>query len=146
MRLFLDASALVKRYVVESGTDQVLHRLREADELLVSRLALPEVVSALNRRRREGRLTDEEYAACKELVRADTGNTAVIELSSDVVERAFACLESAPLRASDAVHVASALDCRADLFLTGDQRQYEAAKKMGLKAEFVGQQRGEDAS
>jgi len=138
VRLFLDSSALAKRYLPEPGRGLVLARCAAADAVIISFLAPIEVVSALNRLRRAGRLTDEQYRELKQKLLADAQNATVVQPGPSIQTRAFDCLERVPLRASDAVHVASALECRPDLFSTGDQRQYKAAKEMGLNAELVG--------
>ncbi len=138
MRLFTDSSALVKRYVSEPGRDVVLARYAAADEVIISFLAPIEAVSAFNRLRRGGRLTDEQYEGPKHKLMGDVQNATVVLPGSSIQTGPFGCLERAPLRASDAVRVASALECQPDLFLAGDPRQYEAAKGMGLKVELVG--------
>ena len=55
---FLDSSALVKRYVAEPGTAwiQALAVPSAHNTLLISRITWVEVLSALARRQREGRL------------------------------------------------------------------------------------------
>jgi hypothetical protein len=138
MRVFLDTSALAKRHIQEQGTDQVIVRLGEADEILFSVLVLPEVVSALNRRRRERMLPDSEYRSRRRQLDADLEHATVVQLTPRVLERAISCLEQLPLRSSDAIHLASALEGGADLFLSADHRQCEAARKLGLKVEEVG--------
>ena len=49
MKLFLDTSALAKRYIAEQGSDGVLRLCREAEQLAVSVICLPEMISTLNR-------------------------------------------------------------------------------------------------
>jgi len=44
MRILLDSSALAKRYVCEPGTEQVLSRCRDADEIVLSVLCVPALV------------------------------------------------------------------------------------------------------
>jgi len=138
MRLFLDSSALAKRYVREAGTDRVVALCADADEVVVSILALPEVVSTLNRLRREGRLSDSEYATIRQEVADDLAGATTMELTPSVVDKALVCLERSRLRASDALHVATAMEAAPDLFLTGDRRQREGAMKAGVKVEGVG--------
>ena len=46
MRVFFDSSAFAKRYVDEVGTPEVLIWCDRANELLLSVIALPELVSA----------------------------------------------------------------------------------------------------
>lgn len=106
--------------------------------MLLSILAPTELISGFNRLRRLGRITGEEYHALKQRLATDLEHVVLIELSPQVRGRATACLEQAPLRASDAIHVASALEYGPDRFLTADRRQHEGAEAMGLESEFVG--------
>ncbi len=138
IRLFLDSSALAKRYVQEVGTERVVVLCREAEEVVVSIIALPEVVSTLNRLRREGRLSQRDYHAIKQDVLADLAEASVIEVTASIVDKALACLERSPLRASDALHIATAMEVSADLFVTADRRQRQGATDAGLKVEAVG--------
>ena len=64
MKVFFDSSALVHRYVPERGTEAVLELCRQATELGVSVICLPEIISALNRLRREKKLGDAGYHGC----------------------------------------------------------------------------------
>ncbi|MBM4038538.1 MAG: type II toxin-antitoxin system VapC family toxin [Planctomycetes bacterium] len=138
MRLYLDSSALMKCYLPEPGCDRVLALFAEATEVILSVLVVPEGVSVLNRCRREGRISAAQYGDLKKMLMADVAHATVIELGPAVIARAVQCLEAAPLRASDSVHVASALECHPDRFLTGDERQHEAAQAVGLNSELVG--------
>jgi hypothetical protein len=61
LNVFLDSSALAKRYIEEKGSDQVQAILSSASALAVSVICVPEIVSALCRRRRERKLSTEEY-------------------------------------------------------------------------------------
>jgi len=137
VRAFLDSSALAKLYLHEPGRALVEARLAEAQELILSVLALPEVISALTRLRRSGDIDDEEYLAQKQRVTADAADAAIVGVTPVVVRRAVECLERAPLRASDAVHVASAIEAEADAFVSADQRQCNAAREMGLRVVAV---------
>ena len=44
MRVFLDTSAFVKRYVLEEGTDTVLEWCDRATEIGLSGIPLPEII------------------------------------------------------------------------------------------------------
>ncbi|MCP4700719.1 MAG: type II toxin-antitoxin system VapC family toxin [Gammaproteobacteria bacterium] len=52
MKIFFDTSALVKRYIEKSGSVKVQELCEEADELIVSIICLPEMLSSFNRLRR----------------------------------------------------------------------------------------------
>ncbi len=138
MRVCLDSSALAKRYVAEIGSDRVAARCAGADEVILSVLCLPELVSAFNRLRRERRLSAKRYRRFKRDLASDVAQAVVIDVTPAVIERSIRCLEAMPLRALDALHLACALESRCELFLTADARQAEAARAFKLTVETVG--------
>jgi predicted nucleic acid-binding protein len=83
--MFLDSSALAKRYVEETGSAAVDDLCVQATELAVSVICVPEIISALNRRLRERRLTHEEYVAAKQFLSADVRDIVVINLVPAVI-------------------------------------------------------------
>ncbi len=137
MRVFFDSSAFVKRYVREAGSDAVLHLCDQATEILLSGIALPEIVSALCRLQREGRVSDSQYRHLKALLLADVEDAAICDLTPMVLAQAIASLEANVLRGMDAIHIGSALVLEAELFVTSDQRQLVAAQSCGLQAVLV---------
>lgn len=137
MRVALDSSAMAKRHIQEAGTERVFQWLAEADEVFLSVLVFPEIVSALNRRRREGRLPRRQYQVHMQELRDDTRSACIVDLGAAVMRRAVACLEEAPLRASDAIHIATAQEVNADVFISADRRQCEAARAVGLRVEEI---------
>jgi uncharacterized protein len=133
MRLFFDTSALVKRYVEEPGSDTVQMLCEEADELMVSIICLPEMLSTLNSLRRERKLSDERYAELKSEMQMDINDAMVCSISQAVLSCAVTCLEKYPLRAMDALHLGCALSNVTDKFISADIRQLDAAIACGLK-------------
>ena len=132
MRIFFDTSALTKRYVEEVGSEEVRALCAEADALGVSVLVLPELISTLCRLVREGRLSSEDYRSLKSAMQADLSDADLCDLSQETFEETIGCLERNPLRALDALHVASALVYQPDLFVSADRRQAKAAGREGL--------------
>jgi predicted nucleic acid-binding protein len=137
LNVFLDSSALAKRYVEEKGSDRVQAILSSASVLAVSVICVPEIVSALCRRRRERKLSTEEYRNAKGSVVSDMDDATVIGITEEVVAQAVALLERFPLRSADALHVACAAEWSTDLFLSADNRQCRAARAHGLKVEAI---------
>ena len=133
MNVFLDSSAFAKRYLAERGSETVLECCRQATKLCVSVLCLPEVISALNRLRRQSLLTKRQYEKLKNAVLVDVRDVEVCDLSPRVVARAVRLLEENPLRAMDALHVACALEWKAELFVSSDQQQIAAAQTSGVR-------------
>lgn len=135
MNIFLDSSALAKRYVQERGSDRLEEILFSATSLGVSVICLPEVVSALCRIRRERKLSQPQYLNAKQALFEDIDDTSVVNVTDQVVVRAIELLERWPLRSSDSLHVASAAEWAADLFVSADARQCAAARAYGLQVE-----------
>lgn len=137
MRVYFDSSALVKRYIAEAGTDEVLAWCDRASELVVAVIAVPEIVSAWARLVREGRLGAAEYATLKTELAVDLADAWLCEVSPPVVQRAIAALEAHPLRAADALHIGAALVAGAAVFVSADARQSAAAAGLGLQVVAV---------
>jgi uncharacterized protein len=137
MRVFLDSSGLAKRYIREPGSDAVQAILAAATEAAVSLIAPPEIVSALNRLRRQSALDGPQYGQAKEALFADLEDMAVLNLTVQVVRSAIDLLERFPLRTLDALHVACALEWPADLFVSADRQQLAAAVASGLQTRRV---------
>lgn len=136
--LYLDASALVKVYLPEPESDRIDRLLRGRQDLLISDLAVTEIVSAVARRRREGFLKVETAQQMRTAILADmeSGIFLRVNLLPKVfreAERILLSSESVPLRAADALHVALALNGEAKSILTFDGRLAAAANIMGLE-------------
>ena len=133
MRVFLDTSAFAKRYVAEQGSEKVLATCQQADSLVVSVICLPELISTLCRLVRENKLDKAAYLKLKGDAMADLADVDVCQITPEVLATVVSVLELHPLRAMDALHVASALACKPDVFVSADRRQLSAARKAGLK-------------
>ena len=137
MRLFLDSSSLAKRYILEQGSDGVDRLCADAAMLGVSIICIPEIISALNRRVRERRLSAFDYAAARERLLADLEDAEIVQLTPAVISRSTVILENNPVRAMDALHVACAVEWGAELFASSDKAQVEAARKAHVACRLV---------
>lgn len=134
MKLFLDTSAFAKRYVAEAGSDKLLALCEDADQLVVSVICVPELISTLSRLVREKKLSKADYRKLKSRVTTDLADAQICPLDDGVLDATTSLLEAHPLRAMDALHVACALTLASapDKFVSADQRQLVAASKAGL--------------
>jgi hypothetical protein len=98
-------------------------------------ICLSEVVSALCRRRRERKLSRQQYLNAKEALFEDIEDASVVNITDQVIARAVELLERWPLRSSDSLHVACAAEWSAELFVSADERQCAAARRYGLRIE-----------
>lgn len=110
---FLDSSALVKRYVQESGSAWV-HRLMHptaGNDIHIVRLTGVEVVAAIARQGRVGSLPASGVAAALAQFRNEFTNAfRIVEVTPAIVTRAMALAEAHGIRAYDAVQLAAALE------------------------------------
>ena len=132
--VYLDASALVKLLVPEAESDTLNQALAGLTDVIVSDLALTEMASALGRRTREQRLTRQE---ARRLYREASKLRALsqhAELTPPIHRRAERLMLSLtiPLRALDALHLATALHAEAATVVTFDPRLRDAAASQGL--------------
>jgi len=139
MKLVVDSSSLAKRYVKEFGSERLDVLLQDASELALCIILVPEVVSGLNRRLREGVLGLADYRAVKKQLLDDVRDAIILQITPSVISNSLKLLETHVLRAMDALHVACALEWKADLFVTSDRRQWIAAQEAGLQTEYLGQ-------
>ena len=137
MRTFFDSSAFAKRYVEEAGSQSVDALCAGATELALSLVGIPEIISALNRRVREGGLSRQQYGEAKRRLCEDVEDAAIVNLTPPVLSTCTAILEDSSVRAVDALHVACAVAWEAELFVSADKRQVSAARKAGLQTRLV---------
>ena len=132
--VYLDASALVKLFVPEPESDDLNRALAGLTDVIVSDLALTEMASALGRRVRERRLTrDNARRLYREASRLHASSHRA-ELTPPIHRRAERLMLSltTPLRALDALHLATALDVEAATVVTFDPRLRDGAGSQGL--------------
>lgn len=137
MHTFFDTSAFAKRYVREQGSDAVLQFCNNASEISLAGIAIPEIISAFCRLLRENKITPAQYKQLKSALLSDIEDIAVCDTTPQVISQAIQSLETNVLRGMDAIHIACAVAIKADLFVSADVRQCEAAMKAGLNVEKV---------
>jgi len=129
--LYLDASAIVKLYVEEEGSDVAATAVRATHTQATSLIAYVEVGRAI-----AGRATDETVRDGFRRVWADDWeHYTVVGLDRPLAEHATSLAIHHGLRSMDAIHLASALALPpAPLrFATWDRRLWEAARAVGLR-------------
>jgi predicted nucleic acid-binding protein len=132
--VYLDASALVKLFVPERESDDLNQALAGLTDVIVSDLALTELASALGRRTRERRLTRAEAQRLYREAAKLHASSHHAELTPPVHRRAERLMLSftIPLRALDALHLATAVEEEAATVVTFDPRLRDAAATQGL--------------
>ena len=129
MSIYVDSSALLKRYVDEADSAAADALLRADRELLTARLTIVEV-----RRNLARLLAGRDLAAARSTFADDLRAFSVIELDAATCESAATIAEATGVRTLDALHLAAAQRVAAPglSFLTFDLRQAQAARALGL--------------
>jgi uncharacterized protein len=135
---YLDTSSLVKLYVQEDGSEQVVSLVANADAVTCSAVAYAECRAALARRRRERTLSAAALPAIVARLDADWQRFAVVEATSQLARRAGELADRFNLRGFDAIHLASfelVLERAGDhddvIFSTADDTLAGAARRLG---------------
>ena len=143
---YLDASAVVKRYVSEMGSAWVQALCsNEENTLIMAEITLAEVASAFARAARGGRISAEERLSYLDLFIGDCAeHYRLMATKRTIIDRAVDLTQSHYLRGYDAVHLATALAMNAELlrkrlppltFVAADEDLLKAAEAEGLPTE-----------
>lgn len=128
MTIYVDTSALVKRYVDEQDSDRAVAFMAEDPVLVTTRLTEVEA------RRNLTRLLDEPaLSEARRRLADDLDAFAFVALDSVTCGEAARIAEETLCRSLDALHLAAALRAGvATTVLTFDHRQAEVARTLGL--------------
>ena len=139
MTAYLDASALVKRYIVERGSRETIALTADSDMTATSIVSRAEVAAAFAKAVRAGLVKDEVARNAQRRFAEDWPDLARVPVTEALVERAERLSWEHGLRGYDAVQLASALTWQESVgqeivLATFDQQLWETAKRSGLKA------------
>lgn len=129
MSLYVDSSALMKRYIDEPDSDVAVSLLDSDPSLLTGRHTIVEV------RRNLARLLDGEQAsAARSDFAIDMETFSIVEIDEATCEGAAGIAELVGVRTLDALHLSAArrIGAPAVPFLTFDIRQAAAARRLGF--------------
>jgi predicted nucleic acid-binding protein len=139
---FLDTSALVKRYVGETGTAwvQALTDPLIGGQIYIARITLVETVSAITRREKSGHLAPADATTALHDFRQDfAGQYRVIEISPRLIEHAADLARLHGLRGYDALQLAAVMEVArlvpSLVLVSADGDLNSAASMEGLKVE-----------
>ena len=139
MIVYMDASALVKRYVAESGSEQVNQLVAQASAIGTSVISRAEVAAALAKAVRVGSLTRDQASAALQAFRSQWIDVTRLQLSEVLVARAGSLAWEYDLVWYDSVHLATALFWQEIsggpvVLATFDSQLWEQAQAHGLTA------------
>ena len=137
MRYF-DTAYIIKVYVLEDDSEDVMRAANESGGLASSALAFSEMHGALHRNLREGQLDRGEFEAVLDRFLADVelGMWHWLPVSMSIHRRVAATYRELPasvfLRSADAIHLATAAEHGFPLIYSNDRRLLGAAPYFGI--------------
>jgi len=137
MAVYLDSSALVKRYVKEPGSREMKRLFGGGEALLVSAIGWAECLAALSRKRHDGTLSVRSHDRACEALSDEWKSMNEIAVTSEIHQSVRDLLSQTPLRGMDAIHLASALWAERRLeeslpFYCSDRKLAAAARALGF--------------
>jgi predicted nucleic acid-binding protein len=135
--LYLDTSALLKRYIVEKGSQELQSEWNNYDLFGAVRIVQAEMAAALAKGQRMDWLTAADAQKAWSEFLEDWRRLTLLEANASVVQTAGELAWSYPLRGYDAVHLACALVWQDGIgesvtMATFDRILWQAAKDVGL--------------
>jgi predicted nucleic acid-binding protein len=139
MIAYLDASALVKRYVAEAGSAEVGVLIAEAEAVATAIISRAEVAAALAKAVRTRLLPRDEAVSALQVFSAEWENLVRLQMTEVLVARAASLAWEHGLRGYDAAHLAAALYWQDILgepvtVASYDRQLWETAETTGLIA------------
>ena len=137
MILYLDTSALVKKYFKEFGTNDVIAKWKEAMGVVTSAVTYAETMASIHRKKREADLPKNIFNKITASFQNDWAGFFCLEVTNDLNGLINKLLFKHLLRGFDVIHLSSALFIRQNihedfLFACFDEKLNHAAKMEGL--------------
>jgi predicted nucleic acid-binding protein len=144
---FIDSSALVKRYAVETGTSWIndLCAPSNAHTILIANVTIVEVAAAFSSKRRSQEITSEVYSqVMQDFIRDAAVQYSVLGVSQGIISLGVGLTSRQKLRGYDAVQLAVGLTVHRTfvsqqlpplVFVSADRDLLAAANNEGLRTD-----------
>jgi predicted nucleic acid-binding protein len=139
MILYLDTSALVKKYFKESGSSEVILQWKKAGAIATSSIAYAETMASFYRKKREVNISLDVFHTLVDTFQKDWESLFCVQVNDDLNDMIDKVLSQHALRGFDAIHLASALILHGAapeqlLFACFDKPLVQAAIAEGLRS------------
>ncbi len=139
MVVFLDTSALAKRYIGEAGTVDVNNYFISSNSFILSPITPIEFSSMIYRRLRDKSIPLEAINEILAVWQKEQPFFQYISFNPDIVQTAILVIERIGIKTLDAIQLASAYTSQSDEFVTADKALFRAAEKFLLtKSTLIG--------
>jgi predicted nucleic acid-binding protein len=135
MNIFCDTSALIKKYIAETGSDKFEKILRKAETVLVSAITEIETISTFKRLLMEKAINEHEYNVVCGDFESDFQYFTIISFDGEIAKNAIRAIETYQLKTLDSIQLGTAMYLKdeIDFFVVCDEKLIKAATKESIK-------------
>ena len=147
LRLYLDTSAMLKRYINEPGTESIdlIYDKADSGELIItiSLWNIGEALGVLDEKRRKGWLTEKEFKQSVKIFADETlklirlKSIEIIPVKSQILTDAWNSLMTYHVYEADALQIATCKQNKNDALISSDEKLVDISKKTGLEAFYI---------
>jgi len=137
LKAFIDTSTLIKKYIIEKGSDEFDVFLDSVSEIIVSPIYQLEVAAAIDRRLREKTLSRQQARWIQGEVAMDCGFFSKVLWNENLERKAQELIEKHHLKMLDSLQLASGCLSKAGVFVTSDKKLFVSAKKEMKNTRFI---------
>ncbi|MFQ5711260.1 MAG: type II toxin-antitoxin system VapC family toxin [Candidatus Geothermarchaeales archaeon] len=144
MRIYLDTSALVKKYSPEKGSPLIKKIYARRDiELFTSEWAILEVIAAIDKKVTKRQISMEERDDALMIFLSDlrAQKISFVKFTSEFIRPASRLVVKHHISAADALHLFSAIASMSPTLLAADRALIKAAKREDIEAYYLEDQR-----
>lgn len=145
--IYLDSSAIIKRYIKEPGSSEVkrIYLKAYSGDTVVSYSIwnIGEVLGALDRAHLTKRIDRESYNIVRRRFMLDVkrlvklGSLLLIPMHNELLVDGWGLIEKHHIYEADAIQIVSAKYSKAGRFLTGDKHLHKVALSEGINSELL---------
>jgi predicted nucleic acid-binding protein len=132
MKVYLDTSALLRRYLNEKESEEVVRVMRESHAKVASGLVFVELASVFRRAVRGRQITPREHKVVTEAARQDLKYFRIFTGDEELFRQAAVVADLTGLKSLDSIHLACARMAGVDMIMTYDREMAAAAKAVGV--------------
>ncbi len=135
MKLFCDTSALIKKYIVETGSEKFDKLLNKADNVFVSSITEIETISTFKRLLIEKAIEIKEYDTLINEFEIDYQYYSIVPFDDQIIKNAIKLIDKYQLKTLDSIQLGTAIYLKEEIdsFVVCDEKLIKAALKENIK-------------
>jgi len=126
--IFMDTSALVKRYIEEQGSSEVDNYYTPGNQIAIAPITTIEFYSALSRKRNDQSIEEDTYHEAVISWQAEKQHYDSLPLNDALRECAITILKRNRLGTLDSIQLASAILISSQEFVVADKKLFKVAR------------------